>query len=292
MSTTRSAAIAFLTELGAPATEPMIKAVSVWLRAEGPLTGQNGTNNPFNIETTSARAAQGKWYSFQSGWQQGTDSGSNVMFATFATPEDGARAAAQNLQRVKGVGYEAVVSAAKAGNPVGFLTTLGTSSWAGGHYAIGGVKGAKLLQAYGVPLPADVASTATGMIAGVAASTIVTRDNLPSLAAAFSATEVASGVKDPRGTAGWFTFLTDYIGKPVGGAAPYVNFTNTANTSLGAAGAGGTAGSPIPDIPGALSSLGNTATQIFTYLAALLVVALGIFLYSKGGTRAEEPVAF
>ena len=83
MSTDRSTAIAFLRQLGAPTSEAMIRAVITWRQREGPLTGQVGTgsNDPFNIETTAAVAAKGKWYDFQRGWVKGRDSGSSVLFA-------------------------------------------------------------------------------------------------------------------------------------------------------------------------------------------------------------------
>jgi len=52
-----------------------------------------------------------------------------------------------------------------------------------------------------------------------------------------------------------------------------------------------TPGTNIPiDVPGALTGLGNTLTQLVTYALALALVGLGIFLYSKGGSKQEAAV--
>jgi hypothetical protein len=292
----------------------MIKAVSVWLNAEGPLTGQSGTNNPFNIETTRAVAAQGSWYTFQKGWQQGVDSGSTVMFATFATPEDGARAAALNLQRVKGVGYEKVVTAARAGSPVTFLTALGQSSWAGGHYALNGVLGGKLLSAYGAPLtstpatdsrPPAVTSNPVGSYPGPAPSVpgvadqylsawgglvtfpvgyVVKAEDIPAIMAALRAGGMfnndALGVGEFKTGEG----LKQLVGQPW--TADNLKLLQGA---FGAA-ASQTPGTNIPAVSD-ITGLGSTLSSVATYLAALFVVALGVFLYSKGGQVAPADQA-
>jgi hypothetical protein len=71
---------------------------------------------------------------------------------------------------------------------------------------------------------------------------------------------------------------------PTGG---WQNFWGGQAGTSGSGGGLGNSGIIAPDVPGALASLGSTATSIATYLAALLVVALGVFLYSKGG-RGQE----
>ena len=149
-SADKSAATAFLQELGAPVSAAMIAAVAAWRLNEGPLSGQNGTNNPWNIESSSLDLAQPLWYAWQKGWQKGTDGGRAVMFATFNSPADGARAAAQNLLRnADKYGYGAVIAAAQAGNAASFLVALGKSSWAGGQYKdANGVVGGKLLNTF------------------------------------------------------------------------------------------------------------------------------------------------
>jgi hypothetical protein len=93
---------------------------------------------------------------------------------------------------------------------------------------------------------------------------------------------------DPMGTARQVTFaiLSGEIGQPWS-----TNVEKDIQTKMGtAATAAGTSFNPITGVSDALTSLGSTAVSIFTYLAALVVIALGIYLYSKGGSGQEAPV--
>jgi hypothetical protein len=105
----------------------------------------------------------------------------------------------------------------------------------------------------------------------------------------------AQGVGGPNTTAGdLYAYLIDFIGQRasvvpfnfsgVTGSDPTQNATKTGENT------------PIPGEVGlagvstALGGLGDTAVQVFTYLLAVVVVGLGVFLYSKGGRPQEVPV--
>lgn len=124
----KALADAFLAELGAPQTPLMEKAVTAWMRAESGRTVK--ANNPWNMTVGAASetgiSTCGSWTSLSSG----------LHFAVFCTPQDGARASARLLLHGGNDwrGYGAVVTQARAGNPVGFLNALARSAWDGGRY--------------------------------------------------------------------------------------------------------------------------------------------------------------
>lgn len=132
-------ASAFLKKLGAPDTPLMRKAVIAWMRHESGSTIIG--NNPFNLRPSAAAASGvatvGSRHSVSSG-----------DFAVFATPQDGAAAAAGLLLSGGNDwrGYGGVVKSARKGDPIGFLDALARSAWSGSRY--GGPKNNGLLKTY------------------------------------------------------------------------------------------------------------------------------------------------
>lgn len=75
----------------------------------------------------------------------------NGSFAVFATPADGARAAAIRLTgnpNAHAYKYDAVVAAAKKGSAVAFLNAWAASAWNSSHYGATGGKPNKLIARY------------------------------------------------------------------------------------------------------------------------------------------------
>lgn len=135
MTTSYDVAGMFLRAINAPDTQNMRRAVAIWLRFEsgGTVVG----NNPWNLHSGDAcTAAQGYCpgqgsLPGQIGNRYAGPGDRNV--AVFSTLDAGVRASAQNIMR-QGYGYPAVVKAARADDPVAFLTALQESSWSAGHY--------------------------------------------------------------------------------------------------------------------------------------------------------------
>jgi hypothetical protein len=135
----------WLHDIGAPDTAPMRRAVSIWLRFEGSTVVGN---NPWNLH--NGPACPSGFCPFtgglpgQVGNRYAGPGDRNV--AVFGTLDAGVKANAQNLLGQKAYGYPAVIAAARAGDPVQFLTAVQNSSWSAGHYsysklvnALGGV---------------------------------------------------------------------------------------------------------------------------------------------------------
>lgn len=128
----------FLRELGAPDNTVMRKAVVAWMRAEsgGHIIG----NNPWNLRPGLDDAA------LRSGTR--TSISGNGVFSVYATPQDGARAAARRLVSAgkDWRRYDVIVTSARSGNAIGFLNAVALSAWDGGHapnsghYGLKGVK--------------------------------------------------------------------------------------------------------------------------------------------------------
>jgi hypothetical protein len=115
----------------------MRRAVAIWLAFESGKTVIG--NNPWNLHSGAVCSAA-KGYcpgqgtlSGQIGNRYAGPGDQNV--AVFATLDAGAKANAQNLIRNSGsYGYGAVITGARAGDPLAFLTALQNSSWSSGHY--------------------------------------------------------------------------------------------------------------------------------------------------------------
>jgi hypothetical protein len=144
-------ASAFLHELGAPDNAVMRKAVIAWMRAESGTTIR--ANNPWNMTLSAAKETGiktcGSWKSASSG----------LTFAAFCSPQDGARASARLLLHAGSDwrGYDHVVDAARAGDPIRFLNALAHSAWDGGRYGTKNGGPNKLLNVY-ASLGGDVSS--------------------------------------------------------------------------------------------------------------------------------------
>lgn len=142
----------FLRALGAPVTPAMQRAVAIWLRYEsgGHITG----NNPWNLHSGTActgaypgavssvtKAGTTVWYCPGNGSLPGQIGNRyagprDKNVAVFRTMQDGANASANNLIRLApSYGYGKVISEARAGDAIGFLTALQNSSWSEGHYS-------------------------------------------------------------------------------------------------------------------------------------------------------------
>lgn len=176
----------FLVALGAPTTDPMIKAVGAWLLAEsgGHITG----NNPWNLHSSGGLPGQ-------TGSRYAGPGDKNV--AVFSTLQAGCTASAMNLERLApSYGYGTVISQARAGNAIGFLDALASSSWSAGHYGGPGANN-KLRRIYaglggalppvipgheGSPAPASgsaAASPSTGIVLAVMPVATVSAKSCP-----------------------------------------------------------------------------------------------------------------
>jgi hypothetical protein len=135
MTTSYDVAGMFLHHLGAPDTQPMRRAIAIWLRFESGNTIIG--NNPWNLHSGDACPAS-KGYCPGQGSLPGqignryAGSGDRNV-AVFGTLDAGVKASAQNIMR-QGYGYPRMVSEAKAGDALGFLVALQDSSWSAGHY--------------------------------------------------------------------------------------------------------------------------------------------------------------
>lgn len=118
----REAATYLLAALDAPRTPAMLAAVEVWARQESGARVIG--HNPWNLHSWGGLPGQ-------VGVRNAGPGDKNV--AVFASLAAGAEAAARNLLR-PGYGYPAVVRAARAGDPIGFLEALAASSWSAGRY--------------------------------------------------------------------------------------------------------------------------------------------------------------
>src|SRR5512146_2795570 len=137
----------FLQALGAKVTPQMKAAVTAWQTQE---SGAHVTgNNPWNLHVgapCSATAREGvKGYPHSQPLHSSTIPGlignryagpGDRNVAIFDTPAHRSAAAARNLlgPNAKTYGYDHVVAAARAGDPIGFLNALARSSWSAGRY--------------------------------------------------------------------------------------------------------------------------------------------------------------
>jgi hypothetical protein len=135
MTTSYEIASMFLRDIGAPDTQGMRRAVAIWLRFETGNTVYG--NNPWNLHSGAACDAERKYCPGQGslpgqiGNRYAGPGDKNV--AVFGTINDGVRASANNIMR-QGYGYPAVIRAARANDPIAFMTALQNSSWSAGHY--------------------------------------------------------------------------------------------------------------------------------------------------------------
>jgi hypothetical protein len=128
----------FLRALGAPAGPLMCRAVETWMRKEGITSVKR--NNPWNLHggdpclEPSGICQGGGTHKGQTGRANVGPGDRNV--AIFATLDDGIRASAANLVRLRNrpFGYDLVIRRAQTGDPVGFLNALARSSWSANRY--------------------------------------------------------------------------------------------------------------------------------------------------------------
>lgn len=128
----------FLHALGAPSGPLMRHAIETWLRKEGISSVKR--NNPWNLHSGPA-CHDPSDFCASIGPLPGQIGRANVgpgdqNVAVFHTLDDGVRANAANLVRLKdsGFGYDIVIARARAGDPVGLLNALARSSWSANRY--------------------------------------------------------------------------------------------------------------------------------------------------------------
>lgn len=135
MATANDVAAAFLKELGAPTSGPIVKAVIAWMRKESGSTPRGG--NPWNIGAAAGREIAAHGGPKPIGTRTITlKDGSKRFFAIYASNVEGARAAALLL---KGAGhdwrhYDGIVAAARKGDPAAFFLALSKSAWSEDRY--------------------------------------------------------------------------------------------------------------------------------------------------------------
>ncbi len=112
----RELAALLLEELGVPASPDMVRAVVAWMATEG---GAIKGNNAFVLRTKGSQDLPG---------QVAVDPQTGL--AIFNTPEDGVRAAADEILR----NLPGLVAAARSGDPERFLVALDRSDWVKGGY--------------------------------------------------------------------------------------------------------------------------------------------------------------
>jgi len=130
----------FLRALGAPAGPLMSTAVKAWMQKEGITSAKR--NNPWNLHggapclDPSGICQGGGTHKGQTGRANVGPGDKNV--AIFGTLDAGIEASAANLINLgtkdKSTKYEAVVAAARAGDPVRFLNALAVSKWSANRY--------------------------------------------------------------------------------------------------------------------------------------------------------------
>lgn len=224
---------AFLRALGAPTTPAMRRAVAIWLRFEsgGTIVG----NNPWNLHS-GAVCPKSQGYCpgqgslpGQVGNRYAGPGDQNV--AVFRTLDDGAAASANNLIRLApSYGYGKVISAARAGDALGFLSALQQSSWSAGHYGFSKLTGAfpssfnynttlTMRQPSGAPSGPSTIGTASSINAtkapdvwtflGKKPTDPLTQADIDKLMEGYKAV----GFSDPQKIVG--PFLTPFLGKPL-----------------------------------------------------------------------------
>lgn len=305
-------ATAFLAQLGAPNTPAMRLAVIVWMRGE---TGHIIIgNNPFNLRPGSDITLLSSGSRVSPG---------NGTFATFATPQLGAQAAAQRLASSSSYGYPAVVAAARKGSATGFLTALAASRWSSGGYGTRNPKTGKLtgktttlLASYAKAAPPSI-DTALPLSGGPVRSTgSGTSDNGSGVAtppagnlgawanqvqfpvghiltaqdvSSIMATLVAQGyfANDPTGAAQEQTqlVLISEIGKPWNKALEQDIQAKLATAATNA--------NPFGGVLGALGILSQIAAALFDPRKWLLILALiaGTALTGWGGVNVLRAAA-
>lgn len=301
MTTAYDIASTFLRALGAPDTAGMRRAVAIWLKFEsgGTVTG----NNPWNLHS-GAPCTQAKGFCAGQGSLPGQIGNryagpGDRNVAVFSTMDAGVKASANNLLRLApSYGYGRVISQARAGNPIGFLSALQASSWSAGHYSY-----SKLVNAFkgglsynytinvrpvgggsvGPPNPDAVPSPAptpgTGgtyadkfyqLLRNLGISTdpthVITMAEANKIVAAFGS--VFGGGAHPQ--------PGSFAGKTVGQIAGNLQSSGDA-------------------IAGAPAAIANAVlgpiTSLVAYVLGVILILAGLWLYSKSNSSAGVPVA-
>src|SRR5438105_2859827 len=114
----------FLSQIGAPHTPDMQRAVIAWMRFESGK-GSITANNPWNLTGSLWDKIVGYW--------RGGSATEQHDFPIFSDVYGGVDAAAQNLS-TNAYGYPTAVARARSGDSAGFLQALAQSQWCTCHY--------------------------------------------------------------------------------------------------------------------------------------------------------------
>lgn len=279
-------ATAVLRDLGFADAKNSHTALVAWIGGEAGWPGTNTAvthNNPLNIKTKS-------FTDFgitppSSNYIKDAKTGKVEAYGSFPTLDAGAAATAEYLK--KAGYYTAAITALQKNDGIGFLNAIASSPWSSSHYGINSGHNSLLDNLTYVLGAKAMNMPATGTLVASAVN---------SWAQFFQAFPHTSDqtwndwlTNDPSG----FNIIGQYkdqILKALSdlGIDPNSKMSdaNVAKVAAklqesGPAPAPGSTGLALPDIAGAITSFGDTIIQVFTYLIAFAIIAIGIWLYSK-----------
>lgn len=320
MTTTYDIATMWLRAVGAPQSESMKRAVSIWLAYEsgGNVTGNNPWNMHSGPDCTSAShycPGQGNLPG-QIGNRYAGPGDRNV--AVFGTLQDGVNANAARLTILShsGYGYDKILTEARQGNAVGFLDAVQRSSWSAGHYNY-----RTLLQAFtsassfnrsvnvkavaggssgtGTPVPSTYSGPTLADAIGSnvkLTSPDVIRQIASQVVAQYGSND--GGVTKLGGyTAGQMgAYLIDFVGKDAKDV-PF-NFPGVKgyDATKNADASAPSAQDPVTALGGAIGNLGDALTKLAGFTFGLVLIIIGVMIYLRGArqnvvTQEGAPVA-
>jgi hypothetical protein len=228
----------------------------------------NNPTNPLNI----------RYYGTQG--QTGQVGG----FGTYANPQKGLDNAAWLINN--SAYYGGIRAAISSGNAFAQARAIELSPWAGGHYGgankPGNISG-KLSEITGQSIPSVAQGVDNTTSSGKQLTEAAFKDALSALN--------ISTADNYRLTADDVARLTDYLtgkgysttGSGIGaGAIVTLILQGLGQPNSLAPGLTEGINSAIPDIPGAIAGIGNTAVRLVTYTLAVVFILAGLWLYSKG----------
>ena len=209
-------AVAFQNAAGGPTNTAMLQAWETWIMSESGSTIY--MNNPLNLTCSKGDGC----YTGQVGWYQFP--GNSRKFAAFSSRQTGAQAIIDLLARAPAsYGYNKILSAAKAGNYVQFLTSVANSAWVNGTSGKPGYGGAANLLKRWQNLSGQTASNALVKLlsltpeqftqimkdAGITSNTdTITSESFDAFIAAF---QDSTGIKFDKASV--TTLKSQYVGK-------------------------------------------------------------------------------
>lgn len=290
----------FLRALGAPTTEGMKRAVSIWLKFES--GGRVIGNNPWNLHSGTPCTADKGFCPGQGnlpgqiGNRYAGPGDRNV--AVFDTLEHGTQASANNLTRLApSYGYGKVITEARKGNPLGFLTALQSSQWSAGHYSYSklvtaftsgtGYKYPLTLVSAGGSKPGNMVppdakdSTPSGGVYADKFTTLLKNLGISTDPAHQITPAEALKIVQSFGTvfgAGGHPTVSQFSGRTVGDVSGNLQ----------------SSGEAVANAPGSLldvaGQITGVATKLVSYILAVVLIIVGLWLY-KGAPGATAVVS-